>query len=298
MLRGWHDGDEVIVPANTYIASILAIRETGLKPVLVEPDIRDYNIHLKECQKALTEKTRAIMVVHLYGRVCCDIDNIMTMAGENNLLVIEDAAQAHGAQWQGRRAGHLGDAAGFSFYPGKNLGALGDAGCVVTDDDELAHVVRSMANYGSSMKYVNEYEGINSRTDEIQAAALRVKLPRLDIDNEHRRQIARKYMNGIKNPMIILPLWPQDDQECVWHLFPIRCAERDSLQKYLSEAGVQTLIHYPIAPHKQEALKHLEHGPLPLTQRIHEEELSLPISPIMTEDDAEFVINLLNKFVK
>ena len=298
ILRGWHDGDEVIVPANTYIASILAIREAGLKPVLVEPDIRDYNIHLKECQKALTEKTRAIMVVHLYGRVCCDIDNIMTMAGENNLVVIEDAAQAHGAQWQGRRAGRLGDAAGFSFYPGKNLGALGDAGCVVTDDDELAHVVRSMANYGSSMKYVNEYEGINSRTDEIQAAALRVKLPRLDIDNEHRRRIARKYMNGIKNPMIILPLWPQDDQECVWHLFPIRCAERDSLQKYLSEAGVQTLIHYPIAPHKQEALKHLEHGPLPLTQRIHEEELSLPISPIMTEDDAEFVINLLNKFVK
>lgn len=298
ILRGWSDGDEVIVPANTYIASILAIREAGLKPVLVEPKLGDYTIHADDCAKAVTDSTRAIMPVHLYGRVCPDMENILLLAREHGLVVVEDAAQAHGAMWQGRRAGHLGDAAGFSFYPGKNLGALGDAGCVVTDDDELARVVRCMANYGSSVKYVNEYEGVNSRTDEIQAAALRVKLPRLDNDNAHRREIARKYMDGIKNPMIQLPLWPKEEQECVWHVFPIRCAERDALQKYLAEAGVQTLIHYPIAPHKQDALKHLEHGPLPLTQRIHEEELSLPISPLMTLEDAEYVACLVNKFVK
>ena len=297
-LKGWSDGDEVIVPANTYIASILAIREAGLKPVLVEPKLADYTIHADDCAKAVTDSTRAIMPVHLYGRVCPDMENILLLAREHGLVVVEDAAQAHGAMWQGRRAGHLGDAAGFSFYPGKNLGALGDAGCVVTDDDELARVVRCMANYGSSVKYVNEYEGVNSRTDEIQAAALRVKLPRLDKDNAQRREIARKYIDGIKNPMIQLPLWPKEEQECVWHVFPIRCAERDALQKYLAEAGVQTLIHYPIAPHKQDALKHLEHGPLPLTQRIHEEELSLPISPLMTLEDAEYVACLVNKFVK
>ena len=297
-LRGWSDGDEVIVPANTYIASILAIREAGLKPVLVEPKLGDYTIHADDCAKAVTDSTRAIMPVHLYGRVCPDMENILFLAREHGLVVVEDAAQAHGAMWQGRRAGHLGDAAGFSFYPGKNLGALGDAGCVVTDDDELARVVRCMANYGSSVKYVNEYEGVNSRMDEIQAAALRVKLPRLDKDNAQRREIARKYIDGIKNPMIQLPLWPKEEQECVWHVFPIRCAERDALQKYLAEAGVQTLIHYPVAPHKQDALKHLEHGPLPLTQRIHEEELSLPISPLMTLEDAKYVACLVNKFVK
>lgn len=297
-LKGWKDGDEVIVPANTYIASILAIREAGLKPVLVEPKLADYTIHADDCAKAVTDSTRAIMPVHLYGRVCPDMENILLLAREHGMVVVEDAAQAHGAIWQGRRAGHLSDAAGFSFYPGKNLGALGDAGCVVTDDDELARVVRCMANYGSSVKYVNEYEGVNSRTDEIQAAALRVKLPRLDKDNAQRREIARKYIDGIKNPMVQLPLWPKEEQECVWHVFPIRCAERDALQKYLAEAGVQTLIHYPVAPHKQYALKHLEHGPLPLTQRIHEEELSLPISPLMTLEDAEYVACLVNKFVK
>ena len=297
LLKQWKDGDEVIVPANTYIASILAIREAGLTPVLVEPKLKDYNIHASECAKAITERTRAIMAVHLYGRVCSDIENLQLMTKEKSLLLIEDAAQAHGAMWKGRRAGHLGNAAGFSFYPGKNLGALGDAGCVVTDDEELASVVRSMANYGSSVKYVNEYEGINSRTDEVQAAALRVKLPRLDQDNAHRREMARLYIDGIKNPMISLPAWPREDEECVWHVFPIRCSERDSLQKYLKENGVQTLIHYPIAPHKQKALTALPHGPLPLTQRIHEEELSLPISPIMTREEAEYVISLVNKFV-
>lgn len=298
LLKGWGDGDEVIVPANTYIATILAIREAGLTPVLVEPSLNDYNIHADECKKALTQRTRAIMAVHLYGRISSDIGDLQQLSADNNLILIEDAAQAHGAMWQGRRAGTIGNAAGFSFYPGKNLGAMGDAGCVVTDDTELANTVRTMANYGSSIKYVNELEGINSRTDEVQAAVLRVKLPRLDQDNAHRREIAQAYIRGIKNPMIVLPAWPEDEEECVWHVFPIRCPEREALQAYLREAGVQTLIHYPIAPHKQQALSGLEHGPLPITQRIHNEELSLPISPIMTMEEAEYVIRLLNKFVK
>ena len=298
LLKGWADGDEVIVPANTYIATILAIREAGLTPVLVEPSLNDYNIHADECKRALTQRTRAIMAVHLYGRISSDIGDLQQLSADNNLILIEDAAQAHGAMWQGRRAGAIGNAAGFSFYPGKNLGAMGDAGCVVTDDTELANTVRTMANYGSSTKYVNELEGINSRTDEVQAAVLRVKLPRLDQDNAHRREIAQAYIRGIKNPMIVLPAWPEDEQSCVWHVFPIRCPEREALQAYLREAGVQTLIHYPIAPHKQQALSGLEHGPLPITQRIHNEELSLPISPIMTMEEAEYVIRLLNKFVK
>lgn len=298
LLKGWADGDEVIVPANTYIATILAIREAGLTPVLVEPSLNDYNIHADECKRALTQRTRAIMAVHLYGRISSDIGELQQLSADNNLILIEDAAQAHGAMWQGRRAGTIGNAAGFSFYPGKNLGAMGDAGCVVTDDTELANTVRTMANYGSSIKYVNELEGINSRTDEVQAAVLRVKLPRLDQDNAHRREIARAYIRGIKNPMIVLPAWPEDEEECVWHVFPIRCPEREALQAYLREAGVQTLIHYPIAPHKQQALSTMEHGPLPITQRIHNEELSLPISPIMTMEEAEYVIRLLNKFVK
>ena len=298
LLKGWADGDEVIVPANTYIATILAIREAGLTPVLVEPSLNDYNIHADECKKALTQRTRAIMAVHLYGRISSDIGELQKLSADNNLILIEDAAQAHGAMWQGKKAGTIGNAAGFSFYPGKNLGAMGDAGCVVTDDTELANTVRTMANYGSSTKYVNELEGINSRTDEVQAAVLRVKLPRLDQDNAHRREIAQAYIRGIKNPMIVLPAWPEDEEECVWHVFPIRCPEREALQAYLKEAGVQTLIHYPIAPHKQQALRSLEHGPLPITQRIHNEELSLPISPIMTMEETEYVIRLLNKFVK
>lgn len=297
LLKGWNDGDEVIVPANTFIASILAIREASLTPVLVEPKLSDYNIHAEECRKAITPKTRAIMPVHLYGRICSDMEGILNLAKEHGLVVVEDAAQAHGAMLNNKRAGHLGDAAGFSFYPGKNLGALGDAGCVVTDDAELANVVRSMANYGSTTKYINEYEGINSRTDEIQAAVLRVKLRRLDKDNAHRRLIAQEYINGIKNPMISLPSCPKDEKECVWHIFPIRCSERDALQAYLLEAGVQTLIHYPVPPHKQKALEDLQCGPLPRTQRIHSEELSLPISPLMRVEEARYVIDLINKFV-
>ncbi len=296
MLKGWQDGDEIIVPANTYIATILAVREAGLTPILVEPQLSDYNIHAEECAKAITERTRAIVPVHLYGRVC-DMAGILTLARQHELLVIEDAAQAHGAVWQGRRVGHIGDAAGFSFYPGKNLGALGDAGCVVTDDDELARVVRSMANYGSSQKYVHDYEGVNSRTDEVQAAVLRVKLLRLDEDNAKRCEVARTYIRGIKNPMIKLPAMPDNEKEHVWHIFPIRCAEREALQQYLKEAGVQTLIHYPIPPHKQQALAGLEHGPLPLTQRIHDEELSLPISPLLTEREVNYIVELINRFV-
>lgn len=298
ILKGWNDGDEVIVPANTFIASILAIKGAGLTPVLVEPSLSDYNIQAEECRMAVSERTRAIMPVHLYGRICADMDNILSLAQEHDLVVVEDAAQAHGAMRHGNKAGHLGDAAGFSFYPGKNLGALGDAGCVVTDDPELARVVRCMANYGSSVKYVNEFEGINSRTDEIQAAVLRVKLRRLDEDNARRREIARRYLSGIRNPMVTLPAIPAEEQECVWHIFPVRCAERDALQTYLKEHGVQTLIHYPVAPHKQDALKEFGHMCLPLTQRIHDEELSLPISPIMSVEEVEYVIQLVNHFVK
>ncbi len=295
-LRGWAEGDEILVPANTFIATILAVREAGLTPVPVEPRLTDYTMHAEECRKLITERTRAIMPVHLYGRVC-DMGALLALAEQNGLLVIEDAAQAHGAVWQGRKAGHIGHAAGFSFYPGKNLGALGDAGCVVTDDDDLARIVRSMANYGSSQKYVNEYEGVNSRTDEVQAAVLRVKLPRLDLDNARRREVARLYIGGIKNPMITLPEVPANEEEHVWHVFPIRCPERDALQKFLKEAGVQTQIHYPIAPHKQKALAGLEHGPLPLTQRIHEEELSLPMSPLLTDAEVRYVVDLINRFV-
>lgn len=296
ILKGWNDDDEIIVPANTYIATILAVKDAGLTPVLVEPGLSDYNIHAEECAKVITERTRAIMPVHLYGRIC-DMAGLLSLAEQSGLLVIEDAAQAHGAVWQGRKAGHIGDAAGFSFYPGKNLGALGDAGCVVTDDDELARVVRMLANYGSSEKYVHEYEGVNSRADEIQAAVLRVKLPRLDEDNARRREVARTYVNGIKNPMIMLPEMPYNEEENVWHIFPIRCPERDALQSYLKDAGVQTLIHYPIPPHKQQALAELKHGPLQLTQRIHEEELSLPISPLLTEDELNYIVELINGFV-
>lgn len=296
ILNGWQDNDEIIVPANTYIATILAVRDAGLMPVLVEPRMSDYNIHSEECAKVITTRTRAIIPVHLYGRIC-DMAGLLSLAAENSLLVIEDAAQAHGAVWHGIKAGHIGNAAGFSFYPGKNLGALGDAGCVVTDDADLARVVRMLANYGSIEKYVHEYEGVNSRADEMQAAVLRLKLHRLDEDNERRREIARTYINGINNPMITLPEMPINMEEHVWHIFPIRCHERNDLQNYLKEAGVQTVIHYPIPPHKQLALSGILHGSFPLTQRIHDEELSLPMSPLLTENELAYIVELINKFV-
>jgi len=295
LLLGWSDGDEVIVPANTFIATILAIREAGLQPVLCEPSLRDYLIDVERMKSLLTERTRAVLPVHLYGNVCA-MDEINDWAHANGLKVVEDAAQAQGAKFKGRRAGALGDAAGFSFYPGKNLGALGDAGCVTTDDEQLAETVRRMGNYGSSEKYVNLCKGMNSRTDEIQAAVLRVKLPRLDEDNQHRRQLAKLYSQSIQNPLITLPPISQDDEQQVFYVYPVRCPAREQLQQYLREKGIQTLIHYPIPPHRQEAFREWENMRLPITERIHREILSLPIHPLMTEAQVKRIAKALNEF--
>ena len=358
------EGDEVIVPANTYIASILAITDNRLKPVLVEPDINTYNIEISLVERHITLRTRAIMVVHLYGQACWS-SQLEELAKKYNLKIIEDNAQAAGAimaqgaglqpsqssGWQSRaqgekwksergerkaesknpddfnssnlrRTGSLGDAAGHSFYPGKNLGALGDGGAVTTDDDELAVVVRALANYGSTKKYVCDYQGLNSRLDEIQAAVLRVKLPRLDTDNQHRREIAQYYIDNITNPDIILPGTKNPEQEPlsalrsplsaqnspltthhppltashVWHLFVIRIHHRDKLQQYLTDHGIQTLIHYPIPPHKQKSYRELSHLSLSITERIHKEVLSLPISQVIDKTEIQIVIDSLNSF--
>lgn len=288
------EGDEVIVPANTYIATILAISRNGLKPVLCEPDLNTYLIDPIRIEELITERTKAIMVVHLYGRVV-DMDPINRLAGKYNLKVIEDSAQAHGAVYKGKRTGSLGDASGFSFYPGKNLGAMGDAGAVTTDDGKLAEAVRVLANYGSSVKYVFRYKGINSRLDEIQAAVLSYKLKRLDEDNNRRRKVAGQYLNMITNPSVILPQW-KDRESNVFHIFPIRCHKRDALQEYLKNNGIQTLIHYPIPPHKQEAYREWNNLFYPITELIHEEILSLPISPVMTMEEIEKVIGVVNLF--
>jgi dTDP-4-amino-4,6-dideoxygalactose transaminase len=274
-------GDEVIVPANTYIASILAISENGLKPVLVEPDIETYQIDDKKIEAAVTSKTKSILIVHLYGR-CAYTDKIGELCRKYNLKLVEDNAQAHGCKFKGRKTGSLGDATGHSFYPGKNLGALGDAGAVTTDDKELAEVVRALANYGSAKKYVFKYAGRNSRLDEIQAAILSVKLKYLDEDTALCRKIAQYYMEHITNPEIIIPV-VKDWEGHVFHIFPVRCKRRDELQTYLTENGVQTVIHYPIPPHKQERYKEWNELSFPITELIHEEELSLPMSPVMTE---------------
>lgn len=361
------EGDEVIVPANTYIASILAITENRLVPILVEPEINTYNLDISLVEQHITKRTKAIMVVHLYGQVCWS-QKLEEVAQKYNLKVIEDNAQAAGAMMmaqsserraqekkakgaglraQGeetlrsalcalRRTGSLGDAAGHSFYPGKNLGALGDGGAVTTDDDELAGIVRAIANYGSQKKYVNEYKGLNSRLDEIQAAVLRVKLARLDADNQHRREIAQYYLDNIKHPDIILPqingteLRAQSTEQKdslltthdspltshvsrlnssslrpapsalrldhVWHLFVIRHSERDRLQKYLNDNNIQTLIHYPIPPHKQKAYSDWGSLNLPITEKIHKEVISLPISQVMTIDEAKAVVECINHF--
>lgn len=292
---GWGDGDEVIVPANTFIATILAIVEAGLTPVLCEPSLQDYLLDTERMTSLLTERTRAIVPVHLYGRVC-NMRYINEWALENGLKVVEDAAQAHGAMYGGLRVGHLGDAAGFSFYPGKNIGALGDAGCVTTDDEQLATIVRMIANYGSAEKYVNQYKGINSRTDELQAAVLSVKLPRLDEDNNRRREIARLYTYGVDNPLITLPTLPQNLEEHVFYVYPIRCPARDLLQQHLRKKGIQTLIHYPIPPHKQEAFSEWNTLRLPVTERIHREILSLPVSPLLSDTQVHRIIQALNEF--
>ncbi|MEI8273270.1 MAG: DegT/DnrJ/EryC1/StrS family aminotransferase [Paludibacter sp.] len=339
------EGDEVIVPANTYIASILAITENNLKPVLVEPDIHTYQIDDSLIEQAITSRTKAIMIVHLYGQ-CAYTEKIGELCKKYQLKLIEDNAQAVGCLYSrqsavgsrqlavgseqqavsseqqavsieqsevsseqqavsgkqqavSKRTGSLGDAAGHSFYPGKNLGALGDGGAVTTDDDELAKVIRSLANYGSSQKYVFKYTGRNSRLDEIQAVLLDVKLKYLDEDNEKRRQIARYYIENIKNPNIILPTFSPFSGlggSHVFHLFPIRSKRRDELQAYLTKNGIQTLIHYPIPPHQQECYKELNQLSLPVTEQIHREELSLPISPVMKEEELEKVVNTINKF--
>ena len=296
-------GDEIIVPANTYIATILAIIDNRLKPVLVEPDIHTYNLDISLLEQHITPRTRAIMVVHLYGRVCWN-EELEAIAKRHSLKIIEDNAQAIGAIWNGQKTGSLGDAAGFSFYPGKNLGALGDAGAVSTDDEELARVVRAIGNYGSDKKYINDYQGYNSRMDEIQAAFMSIKLKYLDAENKHRREIAQYYLENIDNTQIILPTTPPERtfvragsiQENVWHLFVIRHPQRDKLQQYLSENGIQTLIHYPIPPHKQQAFNEWNKLSLPITEQIHNEVLSLPISPVMKMSELKKVIEVINKF--
>jgi dTDP-4-amino-4,6-dideoxygalactose transaminase len=330
------EGDEVIVPANTYIASVLAISDNRLKPVLVEPDITTYNLDISLIEKYITPRTKAILIVHLYGLVCWSTE-LETIAKKYKLKVIEDNAQAIGAvysyqssvisqqstvsskqqavsnkqlivdsslstinyQLSTKKTGSLGDAAGFSFYPGKNLGALGDSGAVTTNDDELATMVRSLGNYGSKQKYVNEYKGLNSRLDEIQAAFLDVKLKYIDIENQRRREIAQYYCQHIKNTNIILPLITVHCSlftDHVWHLFVIRCSDRDRLQQYLTDNGVQTLIHYPIPPHKQGAYSEINELTFPITEMIHNEALSLPISSVMDFNDAAKIATLINEF--
>ena len=288
-------GDEVIVPANTYIASILAISDNELVPVLVEPNLENYNIDVSKIEEKITAKTKAIMIVHLYGRTVFSED-LKKLAKKYELKIIEDNAQAIGAQWNNLKTGNLGDASGFSFYPGKNLGALGDAGAITTNDEDLAKTIRALANYGSNQKYINIYQGLNSRLDEIQAAVLDVKIKYIDAENIRRREIAEKYISGIINSKIVLPELPKNGNEHVWHLFVIRTEQREKLQNYLSINDIQTLIHYPIPPHKQEAYKAMNNLSFSITEQIHNEVLSLPMSPVMTEIEINKVVSVLNNF--
>ncbi len=287
-------GYEVIVPANTYIATILAITENGLVPVLVEPNINTYQIDDSLIEGKITTKTKAICIVHLYGQ-CAYTDKIGELCRKYNLKLIEDNAQAHGCVYNGKKTGSLGDAAGHSFYPGKNLGALGDAGAVTTNDEELAKTIRSLANYGSQRKYVFQYCGRNSRLDEMQAAILDVKLRHLDEDVALRKAVAKKYIEEIKNPKIILPKVADWNQH-VFHIFPILCEQRDELQSYLESKEIGTNIHYPIPPHKQECYKKWNSLSLPFTEKIHAQELSLPMSPCLTDEQVEYVIEVINKW--
>ncbi|MCW3804165.1 DegT/DnrJ/EryC1/StrS family aminotransferase [Plebeiibacterium marinum] len=302
------EGDEVIVPANTYIASVLAITDNNLNPVFVDADINSYNLDLSLIEKYISPRTKAILVVHLYGQVCWS-EELADLAKKHNLKIVEDNAQAAGAFGRSmdkglrslRRSGSLGDAAGHSFYPGKNLGALGDGGAVTTNDIELASVIRALANYGSQKKYVNEYKGLNSRLDEIQAAVLRVKLRGLDEDNQHRREIANYYFEKIKHPDVILPKLSSNvssliSLDHVWHLFVIRHHDRTKLQGYLMNHDIQTLIHYPIPPNKQGAYNEYNKLNFPITQKMHDEVLSLPISQVMTMEEANVVVDAINKF--
>lgn len=291
-------GDEVIVPANTYIASILSITDNHLKPVLVEPDPATFNIDIDRIEDHITQNTKAILIVHLYGKACWS-EKLIELASRYKLKIIEDNAQASGAMIDaGRRTGSLGNAAGHSFYPGKNLGALGDGGAVTTSERDLAETVRAIANYGSNKKYVNDYKGINSRLDEIHAAVLRVKLQRLDIDNQKRREVARFYSENIKHPGVHLPEQEGPESAHVWHLFVVRSSNREGLQEYLKENGIQTLIHYPIPPHRQKAYKELSKLILPVTEKIHEEVLSLPISQVIEQSDVKRVVDVINGYGK
>ncbi|KZS23632.1 DegT/DnrJ/EryC1/StrS family aminotransferase [Wohlfahrtiimonas chitiniclastica] len=304
-LRAWKelgrlkDGDEVIVPSNTYIASILAVTANNLTPVLVEPNLTTFNIDPDKIEAAITAKTKVILPVHLYGQLS-EMPRIMAIAKQHQLLVLEDSAQAHGAAIEGKKAGNWGDASGFSFYPGKNLGALGDAGAVTTNDPELAKMLQALRNYGSHEKYKNLVPGVNSRLDEIQAAMLNVKLPYLDQETKHRREIAQLYLDGIYNPKIVLPLTDVDAkhyEQHVWHLFVIRTEHREQLQKHLADAGIQTLIHYPIPPHKQQAYQEWNDLKLPIAEQIHREVLSLPMGPTLSVEDAHKVVQICNTFV-
>ena len=288
-------GDEVIVPANTYIASILAISANSLTPILVEPNINSYLIDVNRIETAITSKTKAIMVVHLYGQIT-PMEKVWELAKKYNLKVIEDSAQSHGAYYQDKRSGNLSDASGFSFYPGKNLGAIGDGGAITTNDAQLNYIIRALANYGSEVKYKNMYKGINSRLDELQAAILDVKLTKLDEDTEKRRIIAKRYREQITNSKIILPQAGLGEDSHVWHVFVIRTNNRDELQKYLAENGIGTVIHYPTPPHKQEAYKELNHFSLPISEQIHREVISLPISPVQRIEQTQYVIDVVNKY--
>jgi dTDP-4-amino-4,6-dideoxygalactose transaminase len=289
-----HPGDEVIVPSNTYIASILAISKAGLKPVLAEPDELTCLLDPANIEKCITPKTKAILPVHLYGQVC-DMDSINSIVKKYHLKVIEDSAQSHGAVYKGKRSGNLGDASGFSFYPAKNLGALGDGGAITTNDDMLAETIKALRNYGSVEKYKNIYKGINSRLDELQAAFLSEKLKWLDKDNERRREIAGMYLSGIDNPEIILPVCINEEAH-VWHCFTVRTKNRQSLQQYLSSNQIQTVIHYPVPPHKQPAYKEWQAYNYPVSEKIHEQILSLPISPVMTDVEVQRLITIVNRY--
>ena len=287
-------GDEVIVPANTYVASVLAITDNDLIPVFVEPNEQTYNLDSTLIEQAITPKTKAVLTVHLYGQNSID-QQMLDICNKHNLKLIEDGAQSHGALWNGKVSGGIGDAAGHSFYPGKNLGALGDAGAVTTNDAALANVISALRNYGSHEKYKNKYQGLNSRLDEIQAAFLNVKLKYIQKDIDGRRRVANYYLENIKNPNITLPKVLDQDGH-VWHLFVIRTSKRNELQKYLSEKGVQTIIHYPIPPHKQKAFQEWNKLHFPVTEQIHNEVLSLPIGSHLENDEIQTIIALLNKF--
>ena len=287
-------GDEVIVPANTYIASVLAITDNALVPIFVEPNSKTFNLDSSKIEASITKKTKAILTVHLYGQISID-QQMLDICAQHNLKLVEDAAQSHGAQWKGKVAGAIGDAAGHSFYPGKNLGALGDAGAVTTNDETLSKAIGALRNYGSQKKYENIYQGLNSRLDEIQAAFLNVKLKYIDEDIAGRRKVANYYLRYVKNPTIILPEITHEKAH-VWHLFVIRTTSRDKLQAYLENREIQTLIHYPIPPHKQEAYHQYNKLYFPITEQIHTEVLSLPISPFITDNEIKQVVEALNNY--